>query len=34
MIEVMFATQKDGFKDHLVILEGLDSVHPHAHFGR
>uniref|UniRef100_A0A673UU96 Pre-mRNA-splicing factor CWC22 homolog n=1 Tax=Suricata suricatta TaxID=37032 RepID=A0A673UU96_SURSU len=26
MIEVMFAVQKDGFKDHPVILEGLDLV--------
>nr|XP_034350624.1 pre-mRNA-splicing factor CWC22 homolog [Arvicanthis niloticus] len=26
MIEVMFAVRKDGFKDHPVILEGLDLV--------
>jgi len=26
MIEVMFAIRKDGFKDHPVILEGLDLV--------
>ncbi|TEA23289.1 hypothetical protein DBR06_SOUSAS5510119, partial [Sousa chinensis] len=26
MIEVMFAVRKDGFKDHPVVLEGLDLV--------
>ncbi|XP_006151698.1 pre-mRNA-splicing factor CWC22 homolog [Tupaia chinensis] len=26
MIEVMFAVRKDGFKDHPIILEGLDLV--------
>jgi pre-mRNA-splicing factor CWC22 len=26
MIEVMFAVRKDGFKDHPVILDGLDLV--------
>ena len=26
MIEVMFAVRMDGFKDHPVILEGLDLV--------
>ena len=26
MIEVMFAVRKDGFKDHTVILGGLDLV--------
>uniref|UniRef100_A0A8C2P1T0 Pre-mRNA-splicing factor CWC22 homolog n=1 Tax=Capra hircus TaxID=9925 RepID=A0A8C2P1T0_CAPHI len=28
MIEVMFAVRKDGFKDHPVILEGLDLMDP------
>lgn len=32
MIEVMFAVRKDGFKDHPVILEGLDLVEEEDQF--
>ncbi|XP_030069484.1 pre-mRNA-splicing factor CWC22 homolog [Microcaecilia unicolor] len=32
MIEVMFAVRKDGFKDHLIIPEGLDLVEEDEQF--
>ncbi|XP_036602252.1 pre-mRNA-splicing factor CWC22 homolog [Trichosurus vulpecula] len=32
MIEVMFAVRKDGFKDHPVVLEGLDLVEEEDQF--
>ncbi|XP_038607442.1 pre-mRNA-splicing factor CWC22 homolog [Tachyglossus aculeatus] len=32
MIEVMFAVRKDGFKDHPVLLEGLDLVEEEDQF--
>lgn len=32
MIEVMFAVRKDGFKDHPIILEGLDLVEEEDQF--